>query len=179
MARSYTGVLLGVLAVLGLLGTVMAADKSAKLVTSNGVAHVESGSTYIDVSASDYTSYITLLTIENDQAMLDTVVTFDLDHGNVGGGGFAVGHTSQTITFIVARKVGGTGYRLDEQSDTTAISGTNANECAVSLNLGMVTPDEDVRIYVKLSAENSVDVLLPFVCTYRSGQAATFTTVSN
>jgi hypothetical protein len=154
---------------------VTAVDAPAAL-RNSGVAHTYSGATTVDVSAATYTGYITLLTVESDQAMEDLQVTFDLDMGD-SIQGFAGGYTSETITFICAYKVQGL-WRLDEQSDTTAISGTNSNNVCVTLRPGIVGPVEDLRIYVKLSAEQT-DIILPYVLRYKGQAPATVTNVSN
>lgn len=146
-------------------------------VVDTSVAHVFSGSTCIDVSASVYTGYITLLTVECNQAMDDVKITFDLDQGDAGNDSFATNYTSETITFICAYKIQG-NWRLDEQSDTTAISGTNSDGVCVTLRPGLIGPVEDLRIYVKLSTEQT-DVELPYVLTYKGQGVASVTNVSN
>ena len=168
--------------VCGMIGVALADDSSAAVdhtaaLRDAAVAHVYSGATTIDVSAAVYTGYITCLTVECDQAMADVQITFDLDAGDSLTDSFADTHTSETITFICAYKIQG-NWRLDEQSDSTAISGTNAEGCCVTLRPGIVGPVEDLRVYVKLSAEVG-DVELPYVITYRGQAPATITNVSN
>lgn len=153
-----------------------AVDHPARLVDA-ATAHVFSGSTMIDVSASVYTAYVPLLTVECDQAMDAVQITFDLDAGNDLDDSFADTYTSETITFICAYKIQG-NWRLDEQSDTSTVTGTAAESCCVTLRPGIVGPVEDLRIYVKLSTEQ-VDVELPYVLTYKGQGVARVTNVSN
>lgn len=169
------------LLVAGLCGKALADSSSAAVdhpaaLRNAAVAHVFSGATTIDVSAATYTSYVTCLTVECDQAMEDVSITFDLDYGD-SVDGFAGGYTSETITFICAYKVQGL-WRLDEQSDTTAISGTNSNNVCVTLRPEIVGPVEDLRVYVKVSTEQT-DVVLPYVLRYKGQGVAVVTNVSN
>lgn len=138
---------------------------------------VETGTADIDISAADYAAdWVALLTIEpGGTAPIDDVeIIFDLAKATTG---FAAQHTSQTIQFALQRKVDGTNWRTIQQSVTTAISGTNAAAMAAQLRAENVGPAEDLRVVVKLSAENAVDVELPY-CVYYRGEAATFTPVA-
>lgn len=161
--------------VCGLAAGVRATDSTTKVIDT--IAHVESGTTYIDVSAAVYTGYINCLTIENDQTMVDVTITIDLDFGTDDINGFAGGYTSETIQFAVARKIQGL-WRIDDVVETATLAGDSADLRCITLLPGLVGPNEDLRVYVKLSAEQT-DVCLPFVVSYRSQGAATFTTVSN
>lgn len=136
-------------------------------------ATIVTGEADIDVSAADYTGYQALLTIapQAGRPIHDVEIVFDLAKADTG---FAAGHTTETITFAVQRKVDGSNWRTDFESQTTAVSGTNAASGAKRLDLGTVTPNEQARVVVKLSAENAVDVELPFVISYR-GEEATVT----
>lgn len=138
---------------------------------------VHTSTTYVDVSAATYTSATVLLTMAppSGNAAHDVSVTIDLDKATTG---FNDGYSSETIQFLVGRRVDGSNWRVDAQNSTTAISGTNANTRSVTLNVGTVTPDEGLRIYVILSAEQG-DVALPYVVTYRAPLRMTFTDVSN
>lgn len=182
MRRTYGLVLVLVLTVLGVFagrawaGSASAAVDAPVALRDSAVAHVVSGATTIDVSAANYTGYITCLTVECDQAMQDIQVTFDLDYGD-GANGFAGGYTSETISFICAYKIQG-AWRRDEQSDTAAIAATAAGDACVTLRPGIVGPVEDLRIYVKVSTEQT-DVVLPYILTYRGQAPATVTNVDN
>lgn len=167
------------LALVGLCGIFAPAqaDQEVRLFDRQ-IARVYSGTTAIDVSAADYTSYQNCLTItpDDNHALQDVVVVLDLDFGD-GANGFAGGYTSETIQFAVARKIQAK-WRVDDEFETATVAGSNAGDRSVTLNLGIVGPTEDARIYVRLSAEQT-DVTLPFVVYYRSGASANFTTVSN
>lgn len=138
------------------------------------------GEADIDISEDDYTSYVNLMEIAPAASapIIDAWVVFDLDKAT---NGFADQHTTETIQFAVARKIDGTNWRIDAERQTTAISGTNADALggrSVTLNIGPIGETEDVRIYVVMSAENSVDVEFPYVLYYRAASAPTVTPVA-
>jgi len=161
-------------------GSAVDASDATKRLFDRSVAHVESGSSWIDVTAADYTSYQVLLTIEPEAntALNDVRIAFDLDQGDGGNGFNGGGYTSETIRFAIGRKFAGSDWRIDNEVQTAAISGTNAASRSVTLNVGLVGADEDLRVYVLVSGEQT-DVNLPFLVMYRAPTAATFTTVSN
>lgn len=142
------------------------------------VARVYSGSTFVDVSAAVYTGYTTLLTVAPPagQAMAQCQVTLDLDGGD-DAESFAVGYTSETIRFAVGRKIQGQ-WRVDTERQSATVAGTAAADRSVTLDIGFVGPDEQVRVYVLLSAEQT-DIEVPYVFYYLSPERATFTEVSN
>lgn len=173
-------ILLGVALLLAaLVGVAWAAgtDVEAKHF-DRGVARIHSGSTYIDVSAATYTSYVTLLTIEpaDNFAISHCQVHLDLDTGD-DAQSFAVGYTSETIRFAVARKIQGQ-WRIDTERQSATVAGTAAANRMVTLDVGIIGPDEDVRIYVTVSTEQT-DVEIGYVCEYLSAERATFTDVTN
>lgn len=178
----------------GLLGASGIASFPAAAAAANGVSLAEvvryleeltkvksaTGEADLDISESDYTAFVNLVEIAPAASapIIDAWITFDLDKSTTG---FADQHTSETIQFAVARKVDGTNWTIDAESATTAISGTNADALgsrAVTLHIGPIGVTEDVRIYVVLSAENSVDVELPYVLYYRAASAPTVTPVA-
>lgn len=176
--RFLSGLLAVVLLLVG-LGFAQAAGTDEDTRTfDRSIARVHSGSTFIDVSAGVYTSYLPLLTIEPPAgtSMQDVQVVLDLDGGD-DTDGFAGGYTSETIQFAIARKVQGK-WRIDDNLDTATITGTLSPDRSQTLNLGIVTPTEDARIYVRLSAEQT-DVEIPYVVIYRAPERATFTDVAN
>jgi len=142
------------------------------------VAHVVSSSSFMDVSAADYTSYQTLVTFApaGSDAYQDVKVVLDLDTNN-DATGFNGGHTSETVTFAIARKIEGS-WRIDSEAETTAISGTNAASRSVTLDAGIVGAEEDLRVYVKVSAE-AADAEFAYLVMYRGPSDATMTNVSN
>ncbi len=138
------------------------------------------GEADIDVSEADYTSFVNLLEIAPAASapLLDAWIHLDLDKSTTG---FADQHAAQTIQFAVARKIDGTNWRIDAETATTAISGTNADALggrSVTLHIGPVGETEDVRVYVVMSAENSVDVEIPYLIQYRAASAPTVTPVA-
>lgn len=173
-------ILIAILSVITLgLGVALAAGSDKDFTYfDRSVARVHSGSTFIDVTAANYTSYQILLTVEPPAgtAMSHLQIVFDLDGGD-DAQSFAVGYTSETIQFAVARKIQGQ-WRIDQEKETATVAGTAAANRSVTLDVGMVGPDEDLRIYVTVSTEQS-DVELPYVAYYFAPQRATFTDVSN
>lgn len=164
---------------LAIMGVAFAAgsDVQAKYF-DRGVARIHSGSTYVDVSAATYTSYVTLLTIEpvDGFAISECQVHLDLDTGD-DAQSFAVGYTSETIQFAVARKIQGQ-WRICQERETATVAGTAAANRMVTLDIGTVGPDEDVRVYVTVSTEQT-DIEVGYVCEYFSPELATFTDVTN
>lgn len=142
---------------------------------------VQTGTTDVDVSASDYEAApVALLAIapNDDQAMHDVKITFDLDKATTGFNDVA----TSTVTAIlsVQRKVDGTNWRTDIAEVTTAIAASTTASRGLTLNLGTVTPTEGARIAIQIGSEaSSGDMEFPYACTYRSGASATFTEVSN
>lgn len=128
---------------------------------------VFTGDASCDLADQDWTSYAAVCTITpaSGTALHDVQVVVDLAKATTG---FAAGHTSQTITFIVARKVDGTNWRFDEQSDTAAISGTNAANSCVGITVGTIGVTETVAIRAKISTESgSADFDLPVLVYYQ------------
>lgn len=138
---------------------------------------IHTGTTDIDISAAVYTSATVILTLEPpaNTAAHDVSVTFDLDKTTTG---FNDTHSSETIQFLVGRRVDGTNWRVDAQAATTAISGTNSNTRSVTLSIGTIGSNEKARVYVLLSAE-AADCEFPYVVSYRSPHRMTFTDVAN
>lgn len=174
-------VLAAVLLLLAGLGAVvrsaLAGTETSVRLIDKQIARVHSGSSDVDVSAAVYTGYVTLLTIapESNQALYDAQITLDLDFGD-SSNGFAGGYTSETIQFAVARKVQGL-WRIDDELETATVAGSNAGDRCVTLKIGMVGPEESLRIYVRLSAEQG-DITVPYVLYYRSGGSVTVTEVT-
>ncbi len=159
------------------LGVALASgsDKDSRYFDAS-VARVHSGSTYVDVSAGVYTGYLPLLTVEppTGTAMSHCQVHLDLDGGD-DAESFAQGYTSETIRFAVGRKIQGK-WRIDTERQSATVAGTAASNRMVTLDIGLVGPDEDVRVYVLLSAEQG-DIEIPYVFSYFAPQRATFTDV--
>lgn len=136
---------------------------------------VETGEADMDISAAAYTGFIALLTIapQAGRPLTDVEVEFDLAKATTG---FAAGHTAETIVFAVQRKIDGTNWRTDLVSQTTAVSGTNAAAAAQRLKIGTITPTEQARVAIKMSAE-AADAEFPYVLSYR-GEQPTVTAVA-
>jgi len=158
------------------VGVLWGADSAPKF-HDRSQLRVHTGTTDADISAGDLTSQTVCLTIEPaaNTALRDVKVVFDLDKATTG---WSTNHTTETIQFLVARKVDGTNWRVDIQGATTATSGTASDKKSMTVDIGAVGPDEDVRVYLILSAEG-LDFELPYVCYYRSHNLATFTDVAN
>lgn len=138
---------------------------------------IATGEADIDVSEADYTAFQVLVTIvpATGAPLADAEIVFDLAKASTG---FGPGHTTETIQFAVARKVDGTNWRTDAEQVTTAITGTNAALASVHLPIGSVGVTEQVRVMVILSAENAVDVEIPFALAYNAAAAPTVTPVA-
>ena len=143
-----------------------------------GRLHVATGEADIDVSAATYTAFQALLTVTpaSGHALTDVRVCFDLSKATTG---FKAGYTTETIQFVVARKIDGTNWRSAKNTEipSTALAGDDSNLRSVDILVGDVGPTEAFRIEVKLSAEQG-DVELPYVLTYKSGAPATITAVA-
>lgn len=149
------------------------ADDREEQLFDRSQLRVFTGTASCDLADQDWTSYAAVCTITPavGVALQDVEVTIDLAKASTG---FAAGHTSQTITFTISKKVDGSNWRNDASLATTAISGTNAASSSVTLKIGNVSEDEAVRIVAKLSTESSAaDFDLPVVVTYRSSVRAT------
>jgi len=173
----YASALLAVL-VAGLVTSPAGATETTARLVDRSIARVESSVTDVDISAADYTSYQTLLTFEpNGVAAQDVKFVFDLDTGDDADGFAGANSSSETITFALARKIQGK-WRIDDEVETTAVGENNAGDRSVTLSAGVVGPDEDCRVYVKVSAEGA-DFECAYLCLYRSSESATFTNVAN
>ena len=141
------------------------------------------GITDVDIDVAVYTVYTLLLTIANPSSrnfIDDCYVCFDLDNAGTGFG--VVNAAADTIEFAVARKVDGTNYRIgcntgggDDESPTMRADIASA-ERGMGMRVGPIGPNEDCRIYVRLSAEVA-DLQLPYF-VYSRGPAPTITEVA-
>lgn len=170
------GILAIALTFLALSGAPSSATDSDKRLFDREKLQVSTGTATCTMSAAVWTNSTAVLTIVPDaQHALQTVrVVFDLDKATTG---FAANFTSATIQFSIARKVDGSNWREANNAKTTAVSGTNSALQSIDLDLGVVGPDEQVRIQIKLSAETA-DFVLPYVVYYRAGVRATITPAS-
>lgn len=144
-------------------GTALGANESLVDVLS---VREDIGEADIDVSEADYTSFQALITITPNATspMEDVEIYFDLAKATTG---FVAGHTTETIQFAVARKIDGTNWRRDIDSSTTARAANVSGLQGQRVYIGHIGPDEEARVEVVLSAENAVDVELPYALYYR------------
>jgi hypothetical protein len=149
------------------------ATDTTKRLFDRGELKISTGSATATMAAQNWTGFNPILTIapQADHALYNCRVVIDLAKASTG---FAAGYTTQTIQFVVSRKVDGTNWRQANNTATTALTGTNAASQSIEIFLGEVGPTEQVRIEIKLSAENA-DIVFPYVVMYRAGAAATFT----
>lgn len=173
-------ILVGFFAALFALVYATAGEESLKWHDRNRIL-IQTGTTDVDVSASDYEAApVTLLTIDptTGHAMHDVKVTFDLDKSTTGFNDVAT--STVTAIFSVQRKVDGTNWRTDIAEVSTAIAASSGASSAFTMSLGTVTPTEGARIAVQIGSEaSSGDMEFPYAVTYRSAASATFTEVSN
>lgn len=168
-----TAVCVALLALAFVPDLLLAADTDKRLLDRSRL-EISTGTAAITTTSANFTTWQPCLTIAPDgaHALADVKVVVDLAKATTG---FAATYTSETITFTVARKVDGTNWRSAGNKATTAVSGTNAAALCVELDLGVVGPDEQVRVELKLSAEGNSNTELPYVLYYRGGTRATVT----
>ncbi len=146
---------------------------------------VATGTADIDDSVQDESAgWVALLTIEPAAGapLAEVVVCLDLDKATTG---FGAVETSATIQFRIARKIDGTlwrGAQTGSPADqlSAAISGSNAaaGDAMVELRVGSVGVTEDVRIELKMSADATADMEIPYAVMYRGIAAPTITPVA-
>lgn len=148
-----------------------------------------SGTTDIDVSASDYTTVggIAILTIVPDNNVLDEVIV-DLDFVKTTTGVFVV-NTTETVQFCVQTKVDGTNWRTVEGwPAASSATGLTVPDAAQDLDaaddspghrfsLKGVSPTAGMRITITLSAETGGDAEIPYR-VFTKGGTATITAVA-
>lgn len=139
---------------------------------------VATGEADIDDSVgAENTGWIALLTIAPAAGapVYDARVVLDLAKATTG---FAAVESTATIQFRIARKVDGTNWRGDTVSETTAISGTNAAGHSIEIKVGDVTVTEQARIELKMSADATADIEMPYAFIYKAMAAPTLTAVA-
>lgn len=167
--------LLGVMALLAVHGPSWAADSDQRLI-DKAKLEVSTGTAVIDSSAATWTAYVALVSItpDNAHALQDVRVWISLDKATTGFAD-ATGWDTETIQFVVQRKVDGTNWIADKRTETAALAADDADGYGFEFIIGEVGPDEDVRIAAKVSAEAQADLDIPYVVYYRSGVRATIT----
>jgi len=136
------------------------------------------GTTDIDISESDYTGYITLLTVTAPSTGLTNLV-LDLDYNKATSGVDAVGTADDTLDVCVVGKTDGTNERTLLTGTQVTLNGDGSlddSESGVRFNVGPVAASEAIAVKVKLSAERA-DAEVPYRVTY-TGAAPTVTAVA-
>lgn len=138
-----------------------------------------SGTTDIDISESDYTSWVTLLTITPgaSETIYDLCIDFDWNKATTGFDTIATG--SDTLDVIALTKVDGTNWRGIASVTQVTATGAGTIDASVSgarLQLGSVAVGGSILIQCKVNAERG-DVEIPYRATWR-GPAPTITEVS-
>lgn len=143
------------------------------------VLRVLTGEADIDDSAGTESNWTTLLTIApaTGAPLSDVTVHLDLAKATTG---FAAVESTATIQFRVERKIDGTNWHGDVGAPVpaSAVSGTNAASGTVSIPVGYVGVNEQARIALKMSADATADMELPYAIYYRGTAAPTITAVA-
>ena len=164
------------LLVAGLGLTQAVATVTEKRLQDRGRLEINSDSAWIATTTATYTSYQALSTFTPNPTCgaMDVRCVIDLAKATTG---WAATATSETVQLAVSRKVDGSNWRTCLNTATTAVSGTNSAASAQEFSIGLVGPDEQVRIVVKVSAEVNSNTEFPVVWYYRSPATATVTNV--
>jgi hypothetical protein len=136
------------------------------------------GTADIDISESDYTGYITLLTIAPDSAKPLADLVIDLDYAKETTGIDSVATASDTLDVAIFSKIDGTNERMlmSNTQVTLAGDGTVAHN-GDRFIVGAVSVSQQIIVKVKLSAERD-DAEVPYSITYRALGAPTVTPVA-
>lgn len=134
------------------------------------------GETDIDDSVQTETTPYQILLIEPaaGSPLREVEVIVDLAKATTG---FAAVESSVTIQLCVARKVDGTNWRREAYVEA-ALSGTNAANRCMKLNIGSVGVTEAVAIFAVFSADVTTDMELPYIINYVGLAAPTVTEVA-
>lgn len=128
----------------------------------------------LDEGEADWTGATDLIAIApaEDSPLREATLYIDLDKAATG---FATTHTTEELTLTVLRKVDGTNWRVTQT--LAAVAANAADAVALTIPLGTVGDDEEVKITATLSAEadGSTVVELPFVLHYLAAEAPTIT----
>lgn len=137
------------------------------------------GTADTDDSASDYTTVggIPFLTITPTGPIYD--VTLDLDN-NKATTGLLIVYTTETVQYVVERKVDGTNWRVTDHWPGAANLGIAIPDAGDDLDaaddgvgkrfiLGNIGADEEVRINLEVSVEAG-DLEIPFALTFRGSE---------
>lgn len=150
------------------------------------------GTTDVDVSASDYTAGagVPILTIAPAAGapLWDVVIDLDLNKDVTG---LLVVNTAETVQFVIESKIDGTNWRSLAMSWPAASSATGLgvpdaaddldaadDAVGVRFRIGSVGVTQQVRVNLLLSAETGGDAEIPYAVHYRGMAAPTITAVA-
>lgn len=138
---------------------------------------VLSGTADIDISESDYTAMVTLLTITAPSTGLSDLV-IDLDYAKATTGIDTIATASDTLDVAIYGAVDGTNARMLMSNTQVTLSGAGTVEHnGDRFNVGPVDTGEVITVKVKLSAERD-DAEVPYRVTYKGLSAPTITAVA-
>jgi hypothetical protein len=150
---------------------------------------VLTGTTDVDVSASDYTTVggIAILTIAPSVNITDCYVDLDLLKATTG---LLVVNTTETVQIMVQTKVDGTNWRtIHGWPAASSMTGLTVPDAAQDLDalddspahrffIGPIGANQQARITLTLSAETGGDCEIPYAVYYRGAAAPTITAVA-
>lgn len=149
-----------------------------QLVTESQVAEA-TGDADIDISESDYTTYINILTVTAPATGLKDC-RIDLDFNKATTGWDTISTAADTLDCVLVAQVDGTNYRSTQKASAQITANgdgsLDASESGVSFDVGPLGPNESVQVHVKLSVERA-DAEIPYRVT-SVGAAPTITPVA-
>jgi len=137
---------------------------------------VSSGVADIDISAADYTGYITLLTITPASGSVLQDLVVDLAYNKATTGVSAVATNNDTLDVAVYAKADDSVESLIAQGSQVTLTG-DASPVISGERFQLGTVNGAVTVKVKLSAERD-DAEIPYKVSYRSLEEATITPVA-
>ena len=138
------------------------------------------GTADIDISAGDYTGFLTLLTITPAAGSSLADVVIDLDWNKATTGFDTVATAADTLDVVCVSKVDGTNWRTIATGTQVTANGDGSledHESGQRFKLGMIGVNGAVKVMVKISAEHD-DVEIPYRVMYRGPAAPTITPVA-
>ena len=139
---------------------------------------VLTGNADVDISESDYTAMVTVLTIAPPSTGLSDLV-IDLDYAKATTGVDVVATASDTLDVAVYGLVDGTNARMLMSNTQVTLAGDGSVEHSGDrFNVGAVDSGETIYVKVKLSAERA-DAEIPYRVTYKGLSAPTITAVAS
>ena len=137
---------------------------------------VSSGTADIDVSASDYTGFITLLTITPATGEVIQDLTIDLAYNKATSGVSAVATNADTLDVAAYAKADDTTESIIASGSQVTLTG-DASPIISGERFQLGTVNGAVTIKVKLSAERA-DAEIPYKVSYKALNNATITPVA-